>query len=265
MTTYKSIAQSLAHNGVAFPEPPRKSPHPDSIEMVCGSCFLIKPIRPCYRRKGRTPSCDECARERSLAARAAARARAPETISDKVVRRFWDKVERAPSGCWEWRAGVFASGYGAFSLFGRTRKAHRVSWWIEHGNQPPDDMLVCHRCDNTICVRPDHLFLGGNSENQIDSIEKGRSAAPANILVALTREARAKALAARLARFDARAFCARGHLFTPETTREITTRMGARSRKCLVCDREYQRKYKERRSLGLVGNGSAQSVRDGDL
>jgi DNA invertase Pin-like site-specific DNA recombinase len=38
-------------------------------------------------------------------------------------------------------------------------------------------MLVCHRCDNPKCVRPDHLFLGTHSDNAKDCASKGRNVA----------------------------------------------------------------------------------------
>jgi hypothetical protein len=39
----------------------------------------------------------------------------------------------------------------------------------------PATLFVLHRCDNRRCVRPDHLFLGTNSDNMIDMVVKGRA------------------------------------------------------------------------------------------
>jgi len=38
----------------------------------------------------------------------------------------------------------------------------------------PAGMLICHSCDNTACVNPDHMFLGTASDNNKDSMKKGR-------------------------------------------------------------------------------------------
>jgi hypothetical protein len=93
-----------------------------------------------------------------------------------VAERFWAKVDRsAADECWPWMAARFDNNYGAFWRDGRQQRASRVAWELEHGPIPPG-MLVCHRCDNPPCVRPDHLFLGTDTDNKRDMAEKGRAA-----------------------------------------------------------------------------------------
>ena len=35
-------------------------------------------------------------------------------------------------------------------------------------------MQICHRCDNPKCINFDHIFLGTQSDNNLDKIFKGR-------------------------------------------------------------------------------------------
>jgi len=85
--------------------------------------------------------------------------------------RFWSKAKHS-KGCWVWTACA-NRGYGAFNIKGKMRGAHRVSYEIEYG-PIPSGMLVCHTCDNKLCVRPSHLFLGTQTDNKYDSMSKDR-------------------------------------------------------------------------------------------
>lgn len=92
----------------------------------------------------------------------------------KVEDRFWSKVDKTGE-CWEWTAGKNTGGYGIFWYKKENCLAHRVSWELSRGMPPESDMVVCHKCDNTACVNPDHLFLASRRENILDMFEKKRN------------------------------------------------------------------------------------------
>lgn len=87
--------------------------------------------------------------------------------------RFWRRIIKS-DGCWIWNGTKNLRGYGNFSLKrGVTVGAHRFSYQLNIG-PIPENMSVCHRCDNPSCVRPDHLFLGSPKDNSRDMVAKGR-------------------------------------------------------------------------------------------
>jgi hypothetical protein len=92
----------------------------------------------------------------------------PRSVAD----RFWEKVDKS-GDCWEWTATIDKSGYGIVGMRPKNLKASRVAWMLTNG-AIPDGLWVLHHCDNRRCVRPDHLFLGTNTDNQRDSVAKGR-------------------------------------------------------------------------------------------
>jgi hypothetical protein len=95
---------------------------------------------------------------------------------NSTAERFWSKVDTTDAdGCWLWTRARNALGYGSFStgVGSQTMLAHRMAYTFEAG-PIPEGISVCHTCDVPACVRPDHLFLGTNSDNQLDSSAKGR-------------------------------------------------------------------------------------------
>ncbi|MCK5615059.1 HNH endonuclease [Candidatus Pacearchaeota archaeon] len=97
---------------------------------------------------------------------------------------FWKNTKKLENGCIEWQKTVSTAGYGRLRLDGNTILAHRLSWIITNG-PIPDGMFVLHKCDNPLCVNPDHLFLGTQNDNMQDMIKKGRYVKPN---VKLTKE-----------------------------------------------------------------------------
>ncbi|HEV2928117.1 MAG TPA: HNH endonuclease signature motif containing protein, partial [Propionibacteriaceae bacterium] len=112
----------------------------------------------------------------------------------EVAARFWAKVDRSggPDACWPWTANRMDSGYGRYSIDGRSKLAHRISYELSVGSIP-DGLQIDHLCRNKPCVNPTHLEAVTQRENLL----------------------RGDTVPARNA---ARTHCANGHEFTPENT-----------------------------------------------
>lgn len=115
-------------------------------------------------------------------------------LSLGFLSRFWLQVNKTDN-CWLWTGYPTTDGYGQIrppNTKGTiTIRAHRASWII-HNGPIPDGLWVLHDCpggDNSLCVRPDHLWLGTHEDNMRDKAEKGRTGT-AKLTPALVTEIR---------------------------------------------------------------------------
>lgn len=97
-----------------------------------------------------------------------------------AISKFWGKVNKTDS-CWIW-TGYAHKGYGRYIISNKNYpqlkgeiRSHRVSWILSRG-PIPEGKSVLHKCpsgSNSMCVNPDHLYIGTQLENMRDASREG--------------------------------------------------------------------------------------------
>ena len=92
-----------------------------------------------------------------------------------ILERIERRTERmSDDECWVTDYSPHSMGYITTSNLGNRRLLHILSWEAHHAQPVPENMNVCHTCDNRRCFNPNHLFLGTQSDNMLDCSRKGR-------------------------------------------------------------------------------------------
>ena len=141
-----------------------------------------------------------------------------------AIEKFWARVIVNPDECWGWTGSTlgrapYARPQLAERIFG-TRHATRASYMLHYG-PIPEGLFVCHTCDDPMCCRPDHLWLGTAAENAADMKAKGRAGTNGN---------------------ERKTECPAGHPYSPENTR-----VSKGERYCVECKRRIGRESARRR------------------
>lgn len=130
----------------------------------CGRALAVPQRKTCSRE------CLNAIRRRRYTPR-------PRSAKRSLAERLWSRVERMPTGCWEWQGYRMPFGHGQIALGGGGRQVtttHRAAWMVAHGD--PGALIVRHKCDNPPCVNPHHLELGTAADNSHDAVKRGRTA-----------------------------------------------------------------------------------------
>jgi hypothetical protein len=123
--------------------------------------------------------------------------------------------------CWNWNGTKNTKKYGQLMINRKRHMAHRISWSLKNG-EIPTGMVICHKCDNTSCINPDHLFLGTQKDNIQDASRKGRMHKSTNL------------------------YCKNGHLYNEKNTYYCHDN---KHKRCRVCAKESRIKYKNKQAL----------------
>lgn len=86
--------------------------------------------------------------------------------------RLYRNIQVTPN-CWIWQ-GSENNGYGRIYINGRRHLAHRLSYELHHLVKLERSQVIRHKCNNPLCVNPDHLQVGTQQDNINDMITAGR-------------------------------------------------------------------------------------------
>ena len=139
------------------------------IEKICRHCENSFFVRLAIHKRGGGNYCSKACGYNSRT-----------TSSD---RRFQENI-RITEDCWPWIGGVDKDGYGRLFLYWEKQenaprkqiyiRANRYALEKKLGRKLDTTEDALHHCDNSSCVRPDHLFLGTTLDNNRDCLAKGR-------------------------------------------------------------------------------------------
>ena len=152
----------------------------DYVDLSCSVCHKIftrkkyEYIRQ-LKRNPKTKFC--CSRGCQLIYRASAGGQALRKPLDEFKTKLFNKINKVldKDSCWNWLGYINPfTGYGQIGYTKRTLKSHRETFKLVFNCDLTEDQQVCHTCDNRVCCRPQHMFIGTIQDNQADKICKNR-------------------------------------------------------------------------------------------
>ena len=142
------------------------------------------------------------------------------------LQRIFHNTKINENGCWVYQGSHNnrGGGYCQFSVNNKHVYIHRFMYEYYYGQICPD-LVIDHLCKNSRCVNPKHLEQVTQKEN----CRRGNVGS----------------------NMSQKTHCIRGHKFSPENTYIYTSKMGLKSRNCIICRRiSAQKCQKKEKNIG---------------
>ena len=148
-----------------------------------------------------------------------------QNMKEKIKSRLLANILVDDNKCWVWQRRDKSQPYGKLTI-GKNNfyYVHRLAAFVYLGydiNQ--NNSIVCHKCHNSKCINPEHLYIGTQSNNVYDEVANGTHLQARKIT------------------------CPKGHPYTQTPV----------ARRCKTCDRitKFKSYYKRKKEKELL-NGS---------
>lgn len=98
-------------------------------------------------------------------------------MADSRIKVFRRIDMGTPEECWEWE-GAPDHDRPRVTIAGRRYYVYRLVYELHTGMQVPKDMVIRHKCDNSMCCNPHHLEIGTVQDNIDDRTKRERLGLP---------------------------------------------------------------------------------------
>lgn len=97
--------------------------------------------------------------------------------TEKRIEGIQSKCKILKCGCIQWMGKIRRDGYGVMTIRHKKKAIHRLAYELFVGDIP-EDMCVCHKCNNKLCIHPEHLYLADHGTNIRDAARDGLMSSP---------------------------------------------------------------------------------------
>lgn len=108
-----------------------------------------------------------------------------------ILQRFNAKIN-ITEYCWLWTGTTTGKNHGEYGTFWNGAEiitAHRFSLEQKLGRKLKEGMKALHQCDISLCVNPNHLYEGTQTDNLYDAYRRNRRSGEAqNKMLLLARK-----------------------------------------------------------------------------